>query len=121
MAIGPATTSEEELLCRGQSHGADSLLAGLWYLLSLPLRPYVCHCRGGWVVLLHGQKLATRCGHSGATWHELQSDLQIAVSSPGLSGAQVRPSCEPRPVTTSVNVGLLSKRYIAHPGQMLLV
>ena len=66
-------------------------------------------------------KSATTCALSRATWHELQSDLQIAVSSPGLSGAQVRPSCEPRPVTTSVNVGLISKRDIALPGQMLLV
>ena len=41
------------------------------------------------------------CVLSGATWHKLESDLQLAVSCAGLGGALVRPGCAPSPAAAT--------------------
>lgn len=40
----------------------------------------------------------------GATWHKLQSDLQMAICT-GLGGAQARPTCEPNVAAASAKLG----------------
>ena len=90
---------------------------GLWCLLVLlECAPY----GGGLVVLQHDLKLSTMCTGSGAflevltkvnhhhalpgaTWHGLQSDLQVAAICPGLGAVQARPmtvAASDRPVAT---------------------
>ena len=73
-------------------------------------------------MLQYGQRLSTGCVNPGSSWkiqakvspacvlpgatqHELQSDLQMAATCAGLGGAQVKPSCEPRPATASARPG----------------
>ena len=47
----------------------------------------------------------TTCVLLGATWHELQSSVQVAATCAGLGGAQERPNCKPRPTAASAGPG----------------
>ena len=96
---GRAIPTMEDKLCRGPPLRTGLNSVGLSCPLSLTLKCVACE--GGWVVLQHGLKLSTGCTGSevsvtssvgthvspGATWHELQSNLQMAASSAGLGGA----------------------------------
>ena len=41
----------------------------------------------------------------GATWYEIQYDVQMAAICADIGGTQERPNCEPSPVAASAEVG----------------
>lgn len=110
----------------------ETLWQGLWCLPSLSFACVVCW--GVWVMLWCGVKLATRCwfwGLLGGIWGAGQvqplpmscqgtfgmsfSDLQMAIT------CAVRGGARERLAVASPGLGLLSERYSAWWGQMLLV
>ena len=96
---------------QGPTPLSRTYFSGALVPLSLPLECVTCG--GSWMLVLwHGLKLSTDCYGSEtswevqakvscrlcsawATWHGLQSDLQMTVTCAGWGGALVRPSYEP--------------------------
>ena len=89
-----------KLTCRAQQHSllySQSRYSRCTYCVGCVHPPIVVE---PWLLMAH-RRSATACVLSVATWHKIQSYLQMVATYPGLRGVQARPDCEPRPASPS--------------------